>query len=146
MFPGPCGAGAYIRKPGGELIYLYEALGNGTNNHGELWAAGMLFSFLDEEKVPTYDLIYVVIDSQVTMNGLVGLSVSKARRQEFHKVRRLLRKREKHVRFLLAPSHTEIKGNDIADELADEGSAASAKGAKGPRVHPHLQLPVLKDT
>ena len=68
--PGPSGAGACILIPGlraSEEFHLYEPLGHGTNNLGELWALAMALQFLTRHPLPPDQLIYLISDSLVAL-------------------------------------------------------------------------------
>ena len=124
--PGPSGAGAYISVPKKGESYLYQALGVGSNNKGELWAIGMAMCYLSQEDVPTLP-IYIVTDSQLAIDLISAGSRPKASaiRDTADHVIDLIRNYPNRVRLIHSPGHADVRGNIIADALANTGSGRS---------------------
>jgi ribonuclease HI len=126
--PGPSGAGACIRIPGlraPEEFHLYEALGHGTNNLGELWALAMALQFLASHPLPPLIPIFIMSDSRVALavpgNGKAVKNypgISKLIQEGFAQIAH-------RTTLLWVPGHADIPGNDLADALAKMGSSKS---------------------
>ena len=124
--PGPSGAGAFICVPKKGESYLYQVLGEGTNNNGELWAIGMALCYLREEGVPSSP-IFIVTDSQLAIDLISAGSrpKSSAIRETADQVISLIRNYPNRVRLIHSPGHADVRGNIIADALANTGSVRS---------------------
>ena len=131
--PGPCGAGVFFLPPkgtpGGSRRWS-RALGNGTNNLGELWAMAMALQAVIAHDPPANTSIIIFTDSEFVV-GVLELGYSrKSYPALINALRRLYKKvTASHTIYLYwIRGHTNIKGNCIADEEAGVGSKASAAG------------------
>ena len=134
--PGPCGAGcsSYIRTKTGVLWHheiIHEALGEGTNNLGELWAIGMAVTYAHQRiakglQPPTCGLI--LSDSKYAQGCLslhwkatTNLKLVEAILQIMH---------NSPTKWIIewTPGHAAVQGNEEADAAADKGSARSKAG------------------
>ena len=133
--PGPAGAGCLVVLPGGKTIEGFTALGDGTNNRGELWAAGAALRLVKEAKNNDASLananVHIFTDSQYTVGVVrdfwkptndINLRIARA-------VRALCPDPTQYsVHFRWIPAHVGVDGNEHADFLANLGSAASKAG------------------
>ena len=101
-------------------------MGHSTNNKGELWAIGMALCFLSEDNAPKLP-IYFITDSKFAI-GLITLGFKpKAGENDViagHIVD-LIRNYPNKVRIFHSPGHSDVRGNNVADKLANMGSAKS---------------------
>ena len=136
--PGPCGAGALLYhnvEPGWDTE-RFAALGQGTNNLGELWAVGLALqaahariSSLPEHP---YKQLYVFTDSQFT-RGILTLGWKSSQHAKLSKVlKQYIRDFPVPVLIEWVPAHVGIWQNERADKLADLGTAFSKE--HGPNV------------
>jgi ribonuclease HI len=123
--PGPSGAGAFIEAPGFGSYYLYEALGHGTNNLGELWGLAMALSFFNKQHFPPDRHVYIMIDSSLALGVIKSGWVAR----DYPDICKIILDsyRELAIRAspIWVPAHADVTGNEIADRLAKRGSAAS---------------------
>jgi ribonuclease HI len=124
--PGPSGAGAIISIPKVGHTYLYEPLGTGTNNKGELWAIGMALSFLVTEEEPPSPVV-IITDSQLAMGLLTKGFRPKIHDDLIKTIIGNIIKYPARVSFIWSPGHAGIAGNEMADRLARKGSTISKK-------------------
>ena len=68
--PGPAGAGAVVKLPGGEVLERYAALGEATNNVGELTAVELALELIDEADVAADVEVELLTDSKYTFGVL----------------------------------------------------------------------------
>jgi ribonuclease HI len=124
--PGPAGAGAWILFPDGASVEASSALGNGTNNLGELWAIG---SGLERTvQHPSFRIpmnIHVFTDSEYALGIL-----SKGWRAGDYSyiataIRKLIREHSLCLNFHKVAAHVGIPGNERADRLAARGTEVS---------------------
>ena len=124
--PGPAGAGAVVKLPDGQVLEHSLALGQATNNVGELTAIGMAMDLLDEAGFPADQQVEVLTDSQYSNGVLVLGWKAKANKELIARVKAKLAKRKVRVHWIAG--HVGIPENERADELANEGVRESALG------------------
>lgn len=125
--PGPSGAGAYVIVPGVGEFYLYQALGKGTNNRGEIWGVGMGLSFLISNNFHLSDRpVYVCTDSQLVVKVRSFKAVPRKHTDLFGAIDSLSKSFKKLI-CIWVPGHSGIYGNELGDRLACMGSEASSK-------------------
>lgn len=118
--PGPCGCGAVMLDPHGEIVWtLSEFLGEGTNNIGELFAILRGVSRAMEMGVT---ILHVHSDSELSVQLLKGEKQTKKEHlmylvQRIQKL--LLKKTSMQVEFSWVKAHVGHKWNEMADRLAN---------------------------
>jgi ribonuclease HI len=124
--PGHAGAGAWVSIPGRPPFFLYEPLGHGTNNLGELWAIGMALQFLTDCIVQQD--IFIITDSEWAIGKIVKCAPGTP---EFDPLVRaivaLTNNLPGKTAFSWVQSHRGLTRNEIADRLAKLGSRKSAQ-------------------
>lgn len=148
--PGPAGAGTFIsfdRDPenaedmlSGTIVGLYQSLGHGTNNEGEVWGIGAGIEWATEHLEMGRDdrRIYILGDSKLALCQLATGRTSKIRWSGLLRPRLVLLRDSRpdlHISAHWVAGHAKIAGNEIADRLANVGSASS-------RAKPGGDLPV----
>ena len=131
--PGPCGAGAYVyhnEMPGWDTE-RFAALGDGTNNLGELWAVGLALQAAHSRILAhphhNYKQLYIFTDSQFT-RGILTLGWKSSQHPGLARaLKQFIRDFPIPVIVEWVPAHVGITHNERADELADQGSSWSAK-------------------
>jgi len=122
--PGPCGAGAVAKLPDGRILENYAALGEGTNNVGELSAIGLALDLLDEAVVSAASPVEILTDSKYTY-GLLQLGwKGKANKTLIDTLRKRIAEFPR-LRLHWIAGHAGIAENERADELANKGVAES---------------------
>ena len=121
--PGPTGAGICVEVEGSVDVELALALGNGTNNAGELWAIGAgLASVSGQGHSGT---VHVLTDSQFAI-GLLDKGHFSAK---FHfivmAIKRIISESGLTVKYHKVAAHTGIAKNERADRLASKGAEIS---------------------
>jgi ribonuclease HI len=127
--PGPAGAGAVVRLPDGRVLERAVALGQATNNVGELTAIGVAMDLLDEAEVPTGAEVHVLTDSKYSNGVLVLGWKAKANRELITAVKAKLARRKPQVHWIAG--HVGITDNERADALANKGVDGSRAGRTG---------------
>lgn len=127
--PGPAGAGAHVRLPGGEVTERAVALGQATNNVGELTAIGVALDLCDEAGIGEDVAVHVLTDSQYSNGVLVLGWKAKANKALIAEVKAKIAKRNVTVHWIAG--HTGIPGNERADVLARDGVDGSKRGRSG---------------
>jgi len=130
--PGPCGAGAVVCLPGVKTrLEEWQALGQGTNNIGELTAVVLAFDILDKmeakrEKGKFKNDIHIMTDSTYTEGMLVKNWKAKKNIELVAKLKAKLADRRKTNKVSLhwVKAHVGIPDNERADQLAKQGVAA----------------------
>ncbi|MBK6580271.1 MAG: reverse transcriptase-like protein [Sandaracinaceae bacterium] len=123
--PGPAGAGAVLKLPGGEHHERYRALGKATNNVGELTGVLLALELLDEAGFPATAQAEILSDSQYA-NGVLTKGWKANVNQELIatiKARLKLRKARMHW----IAGHVGVPENERADALANLGVAESSR-------------------
>jgi ribonuclease HI len=128
--PGPCGAGAAIRRGDHFVIDLSQPLGHGTNNIGELWAIGMGASYLTDhpDLLANITAIHIFSDSRLITNALRGVAKYTSEPALLAMVLARLAALRAYAPVSLhwLPGHVGVTGNEAADVLAGTASARSA--------------------
>ena len=127
--PGPAGAGIAIYERGianDPLIASYAAaLGMGDNNTGELYAAGMAYSYIQNNRYT--GKFYIFTDSTLTRGALEERwSAGKSNHELLHAVRAARRAHPGNSVIKWVPGHSDIPQNELADRLAGAGSDNSS--------------------
>ena len=140
--PGPAGAGAFISSPSITDTCIFQPLGPGTNNIGEMWAVGIALSFISQAKISGQ--IFICSDSEFTIGILsLGHSPSDKFAGLAQAVSNLISNLEAlgaSFHFIWTPGHSNIYGNEIADRLAAKGSKQS-RSIASPIQTPHNLFP-----
>ena len=125
--PGPCGSGAVMLDPNGNIVWtLSEFLGDGTNNVGELFAILRGVSRAMEMGVTT---LQVFSDSEMSVHLLTGEKQTKKEHLMYlvQRIQKLLLKKESmKVDFSWVKAHAGHKWNEMADRLANAALATTA--------------------
>lgn len=124
--PGPAGAGALIIFSDGTSIEASSALGNGTNNLGELWAVGSgLERLVAHPSFGSHSRIHVFTDSEYAR----GILAKGWRASDYSylatAIRKLIREHSLSIKFHKVAAHVGIPGNERADKLAAKGAEVS---------------------
>ena len=125
--PGPSGAGAFIYYPGKGHFHLFQGLGHGTNNLGELWAAGMALNFI-QSFPPPYPNISLISDSSLVLGLLSHGWKSTSFLVLCTQIRSIIDRNHFIIDPIWVPGHYDYYGNELADRLAKIGSGESRKG------------------
>ncbi len=118
--PGPAGSGLVVKLPDGRLIERHRALGQATNNVGELTAIGMALEVLAELDVPPRAPVAVFSDSDYAVKVLTLNWKAKANVELIAGIRSTLKARP-GVKLHWVAGHVGIPENERADELAGRG-------------------------
>ena len=130
--PGPCGAGAYIY----DNISPYwdreasAALGQGTNNLGELWGLGMALQMARARVTAhphKHERLYLFTDSQFSLGIITSGWRSRTHSALAKMLKLMVRDFPIPVTIAWVPAHCGIDSNERADKLADRGALTSAK-------------------
>ena len=121
--PGPAGAGAFISLPDGSSRYLWEALGDASNNHGEVWAIGMTASFLGS--INFRGPLVLASDSKFALGVLTRGHTPRRLIPLCRSASESLAALGQEIIPIWTPGHCGILGNEIADRLADKGARRS---------------------
>jgi ribonuclease HI len=132
--PGPCGAGV-VHLLNGSIVHSFSVpLGRGTNNVGELYAAGVALSAmaLVLEGSPDSPLtFYLLSDSSFVLDLLLGRSQLRSKHPAlvsiYPSVKKLWRSLAARatLRALKVKGHSGLRWNDYADRLADSARRRS---------------------
>lgn len=130
--PGPAGSGALILKKSitnSDLTHCASytaAIGNATNNTGELYAVGVVLEHCKLTKF-TGD-VHIYTDSKITYGALKnGWRAGKANSSILYSVRALSHdiRNSCKIHYHWIPGHSDVSYNDTADALANAGAEFS---------------------
>jgi ribonuclease HI len=117
--PGPAGAGAVVRLPDGRHLERFKALGQATNNVGELAAIGLALDLLDEAGWPITAAVEILSDSDYANGVLTRGWKAKANVELIAGLKLRLKGRKNRVHWIAG--HVGIAENERADALANMG-------------------------
>lgn len=124
--PGPAGSGAVVKLPDGRTLERSRALGQATNNIGELTAIVLALELLEEAGVAADAPTALFTDSQYAIGVLQKGWKPKANLDLIDTVKSGLRKR-RNLELHWVAGHVGIPENERADELARRGVEASRR-------------------
>lgn len=124
--PGPAGSGAVVKLPDGRTLERSRALGQATNNVGELTAIVLALELLEEAGIAADAPTALFTDSQYAIGVLQKGWKPKANLELIDTVRTGLRRRPKLELHWVA-GHVGIPENERADELARRGVEQSRR-------------------
>ena len=140
--PGPCGAGV-VHLVNGSIVQSFSVpLGRGTNNVGELYAAGVALSAMAlvlEGSPDSHLTFYLLSDSSFVLDLLLGRSHLRSKLPAlaaiYPSVKKLWRSLAARatLRALKVKGHSGLRWNDHADRLADSARKRSVP-ADGSRI------------
>ena len=140
--PGPCGAGV-VHLLNGSIVHSFSVpLGRGTNNVGELYAAGVALSAMAlvlEGPPDSLLTFYLLSDSSFVLDLLLGRSQLRSKHPAlvsiYPSVKKLWRSLAARatLRALKVKGHSGLRWNDYADRLADSARRRSV-AADGSRI------------
>lgn len=125
--PGPAGSGVVVRFPDGRHVERHRALGQATNNIGELTAILMALEVLDAEGVPSEAPVALFTDSDYAVGVLTRGWKAKANVELIAAIRQALRRRP-GISLHWVAGHVGIAENERADALARRGVEESRRG------------------
>lgn len=124
--PGPTGSGLVLKIPGRPNVERYRALGQATNNVGELTAIQMALEALDEFGVSLSAPVVIFTDSDYS-RGVLTLNWKPKANVELIAAIKAAIKRRPGVKVEWLAGHVGVAENERADELAGKGSSESAR-------------------
>ena len=125
--PGPCGAGALIIHPlnnkrnilDNPHTRLYQPLGHGSNNLGEVYAVGLsAHYFVSEGMSPPPTAFHFFVDSQFAIRAITSLCKDRKYIPISRAVKTLLNALPGPRHFYQIAGHSDNPGGNIADKLA----------------------------
>ena len=126
--PGPAGAGCVLKLPDGQRVERHLALGQGTNNIGELAAVGLALTLLDEAGIPSTTPVHLFTDSKYAIGVLSQGWKAKANVELIAEIKTRLKKRKAKLHWVAG--HTGVAENERADTLANMGVDESRRAAR----------------
>lgn len=125
--PGPCGSGAFIIIPGNDdPVCLKRAVSkNGSILLGELVAIQMTIEYITGRSNTGIEQLHIFSDSQTAVGVLTLGWDAKTHGCTIQETKRAVdRLNQAGVTLEISwtPGHSDIRGNDIADQLAKEGA------------------------
>lgn len=127
--PGPAGSGCVVRLPGGQRHEAWLAIGQGTNNQGELSAIGLALDLV--EQLGFHGPVHVLTDSDYSRGVLAQGWKAKANVELIAGLKARLKARRVTLHWVAG--HVGLPENERADQLANLGVQASARGQTGAR-------------
>lgn len=124
--PGPAGSGAVVKLPDGRQLERHRALGEGTNNIGELTAIGMALELCREAGVANDARIAIFTDSDYARGVLTLNWKPKVNVGLINGLKRALAQWP-NAKVHWVAGHVGIAENERADELARKGVAESRR-------------------
>ena len=126
--PGPAGAGTVVRLPDGRVVERHRALGEATNNVGELVAIGMALEILREAEIQRDARVAVFTDSKYAIGVLTQGWKAKANVGLIGGLKRALAEWPQASVTWVA-GHAGVPENERADALARKGVEDSRRMA-----------------
>lgn len=126
--PGPTGAGCVVQLPDGRRLERHAALGQGTNNIGELSAVGLALDLLDENGVAAAVVVHILTDSKYAIGVLSQGWKAKANTELIAGLKLRLKARKAKLHWVAG--HTGVAENERADTLANIGVDESRRGLR----------------
>jgi ribonuclease HI len=124
--PGPAGSGAVVKLPDGRHLERHRALGEGTNNIGELTAIGMALELCREAGVAQDAAVAIFTDSDYARGVLTLNWKPKVNGGLISALKRALAQWP-NAKIHWVAGHVGIPENERADELARKGVAESRR-------------------
>jgi ribonuclease HI len=126
--PGPTGAGCVVKLPDGQRFERHLALGQGTNNIGELSAVGLALQLLDENNVADNVAVHILTDSKYAIGVLSQGWKAKANVELIADLKVRVKKRKAKLHWVAG--HTGVADNERADTLANLGVDESRRALR----------------
>jgi len=118
--PGPAGSGAVVKLPDGRVLERYKALGEGTNNIGELTAIQLALELLTQAGVDPATPVALYTDSSYSLGVLTKGWKAKANVELIASIKAALRP-WKQLKIEWVAGHVGVPENERADALARKG-------------------------
>jgi len=125
--PGPCGAGAVAVLPDGRTLEASKALGQGTNNIGELTAIGLALDLFEQGEVSPDARVVLFTDSKYSLGVLTQGWKAKANKPLISGLKKRL-SAWSNLEIRWVAGHVGIPENERADQLAGDGVDKSRRG------------------
>lgn len=127
--PGPAGSGCVVRLPAGERREAWLALGQGTNNQGELSAIGLALDLVEEAGFT--GAVHILTDSDYSRGVLSKGWKAKVNVELIASLKARIKSRKANLHWVAG--HVGLPENERADALANLGVQASLRGNAGTR-------------
>lgn len=124
--PGPAGSGVVLRLADGRTVERHRALGEATNNIGELTAVGMAVELLRESEIDRASPIAVFTDSQYAIGVLAKGWKAKANVGLISALKRAIGEWP-NLKLHWVAGHVGVPENERADALARRGVEESRR-------------------
>lgn len=124
--PGPAGSGVVVRLADGRHIERHKALGEGTNNIGELVAIGVALEILREQAIPRDAPVALFTDSDYSIGVLTRGWKAKANIGLIAGLKRAVAEWSNLTIYWVA-GHAGVAENERADALARKGVEESRR-------------------
>merc|ERR1712060_231195 len=128
--PGPCGAGAVVTF-NSKRYKVYQALGPGTNNIGELNAVSLSFKIvrriLNSAMQSNFTPVVRIITDSKYVQGIICNKKWKAKKniELIRRIKEELGSLQVQINFHWVKAHASTELNEIADKLAKAGASMS---------------------